>query len=234
MFTEKPPRKFYRDSRSRSGVLRRFTKTSLGALGSRLGRHNLIHRVQSHLTLPTGHPPSPDLCEDSSSGWSPCNNSNGCSRRQRESQHVATGVDRSFMHVRTGPTKASVPIPCTRSSPFHSAETKYLVPERVPAKPNGAKGYNPPNPSCYQGRKLRSRSGVRRRFTKTSLGALDSRLARHTTNNVYPPRSSQDHHHATAPPRAATTLCLPGTHPAPTYVKIAHQAGLPPSFKWVQ
>jgi hypothetical protein len=84
MFTEKPPRKFYRDSRSRSGVLRRFTKTSLGALGSRLGRHNLIHRVQSHLTLPTGHPPSPDLCEDSSSGWSPCNNSNGCSRRQRE------------------------------------------------------------------------------------------------------------------------------------------------------
>ena len=131
------------------------------------------------------------------------------------------------MHVRTGPTKASVPIPCTRSSPFHSAETKYLVPERVPAKPNGAKGYNPPNPSCYQGRKLRSRSGVRRRFTKTSLGALDSRLARHTTNNVYPPRSSQDHHHAATPPRAATTLCLPGTHPAPTYVKIAHQAGLP-------
>jgi len=47
------------EASDRDQVLRRFTLTSLGALDSRLDRHNLIHRVTLPL-LPAEHPPSPD------------------------------------------------------------------------------------------------------------------------------------------------------------------------------
>ena len=72
--------------------------------------------------------------------------------------------------------------------------TKISRPRKSPSKTKGAKGYNPPNSSCYQGRKLSIAIRCVVVSPRLSLGALDSRLARHTTNNVYPPRSSQDHH----------------------------------------
>src|SRR4028118_2087748 len=64
------------------------------------------------------------------------------------------------------------------------------------------------------------RDQVRRRFTKTfpwgvrlSLGPAHHQQRLSTAVQSRPPR--------------AATLCLPGTHPAPTYVEIGHQAGPP-------